>query len=148
MVGRPPADPLQAPGMLPSASAAARQAPLSPAPSLPPPPAPLCQPGASISALKTCLGICHGPTAIRLDQQPLTCRLCAAGLMRPQQALGSDGGALRLCRSKACSWLQASLGSYLFLPPLRIAHFADHLQCRANSVLNPTISLPSSHSLA
>lgn len=68
-------------------------------------------------SFQTCLGICHGPTAINLDQQPLTCRPCAEGLMQPQQALRSSGGAPRLCGSKACSWLQASLGSYLISPP-------------------------------
>lgn len=149
VVGRPPTDPLPPAGSRYAAfctrcclPGAARSCPL---PS--PPPVPRCQPGASISALKTCLGIWHGPTGIKPDQQPLTCCLCAEELMQPQQAL-SSGGAPRLCGSKACSWLQASLGSYLFLPPPRLAHFADHLQCRANSVLNPTISLPSSHSLA
>lgn len=107
---------LQAPGMLRSVSATACQAPLSPVPSLPPSRPSL--PARCIHfCFETCLGICHGPTAIKLDQQPLTCCPCAKGLMRPQQALGSGGGAPRLCGSKACSWLQASPGSYLNSPP-------------------------------
>lgn len=107
---------LQAPGMLPSAPAAARQAPLSPAPSLPP-----CRsslPAGCIHfSFETCLGICHGPTAIKLDRQPLTCCPCAGGLLWLSRALGGSGGAPGLCGSRACSWLQASLGSYLISPP-------------------------------
>lgn len=72
VVGRPPTDPLP-PGGSRYAAFCTRCCPPGAAQScpLPSPPAPLCQPGASISALKTCLGICHGPTAIKLDQQPL-----------------------------------------------------------------------------
>lgn len=108
---------LQAPGMLPSVPAAACQAPLSPVPSLPPSSHSSLPARCIHFSFETCLGICHGPTAIKLDQQPLTCCPCAEGLMWPQRALGSSGGAPRLCGSKAFSWLQASPGSYLISPP-------------------------------
>lgn len=85
---------------------------------LPSPLLPLPLPARCIHfSFETCLGICQGPAAINLDQQPLTCCPCAEGLMQPQQALGSSREAPRLCGSKACSWLQASLGSYLISPP-------------------------------
>lgn len=72
VVGRPPMDPLQAPGMLLSAPAAARQAPLSPAPSLPPSSCSSLPAGCIHFSFETRLGICHGPTAIKLDHLPAT----------------------------------------------------------------------------
>lgn len=50
-------------------------------------------------SFQTCLGVCLGPTAIKLDQQPLTCLPCAEGLVRPRQALGSSREAPGLCCS-------------------------------------------------
>lgn len=116
VLGRPLTDPV----ILPSVPAAACQVPLSPVLSLPPSSCFSVPAGCIHFSFETRLGICHAPTAIKLDQQPLTCLPCAEGLMQPQWALGSSGGAARLCCSRACSacsWLQASLSSYLISPP-------------------------------
>lgn len=140
--GHPPTDPLPPAGSRYAAfcirccpPGAAQSRPF-PSPLLPL----LCQPGASITALKPALASAMAPlqlnwTSSHLPAASAEANAAAAGSRkqwRSSQALG--------CR-------QAWAATY-FSPRLRVAHFADHLQCRANSVLNPTISLPSSHSLA
>lgn len=119
VVGRPPTDTLLPAGSRYAAFCTRCCLPGTPqsCPSLPPSSRSSLPARCIHFSFETHLGICHGPTAIKLDQQPLTCCPCAEGLMWLQRNLRSSGGASRLCGSRACSWLRASLGSYLISPP-------------------------------
>lgn len=118
-------------------------------PSLPPPPPPahLCQPPASISAFKPALASALAPPQLNWTSSCLPAfpaprgqRGCSRLSEAAEELLGSAAAKPALpavgCRQ---AWAATR-----YLPPPRVAHFADHLRCRANSVLNPIVSLPSS----
>lgn len=140
----------RAPGMPASLPAAACQASLSPGPPPfppPPPPAHLCQPPASISAFKPALASALAPPQLNWTSSCLPAfpaprgqRGCSRLSEAAEELLGSAAAKPALpavgCRQ---AWAATR-----YLPPPRVAHFADHLRCRANSVLNPIVSLPSS----
>lgn len=137
-----------------SLPAVACQASLSPGP--PPFPPPLLQLISAgrlhpFQAFKPALASASAPlqlkwTSSRLPAFPVPRGQCGCSRLSQKQP--------RSCRallqhSLLCLRLAAGKPGQLldYSPPPhppRVAHFADHLRCRANSVLNPIVSLPSS----
>lgn len=104
---------LQAPGM----AASARGACQSCSPPFPPSCSSSLPTGCIHFSFQTCLGICLGPTAIKLDLQPRTCLPCAEAVVWLRLGSRKQPRSSRALPQRSLSWLQASLGSYLISPP-------------------------------
>lgn len=95
-------------------------------------PAQLCHPSASISAFKPASVSASVPLQLNWqDRQPLTCLPCTEGWCGAGR--GGSGAVFQQPALLALGCRQAWAAAH----PPPAAHFADYLQCCANSVLNP-----------